>query len=233
MISLCFTTWNRDSLLFEAFRHVVNDERVSEIVIVDDCSQKIDFKVVEAFCESYEKVRLYRNKANVGCYQNKAIAISKAHNEWVAILDSDNIFRPDYLDKLFRYNTQHGWKSNTILAPDFAQPTFDYRHFSGHTITKQNVSGYAKKKRFDCLINTANYFVNRDEYLRVFDKSIEPWTADTMYQNRNWLVAGNQIHVLQGLQYEHRIHPQSHYQQFNHKTNGLDKIIMNEFKWMK
>lgn len=233
MISACFTVWNRDSLLFEAFRYIVTDERVTEIVIVDDHSDMAFYNNVVEMTKGFDKVRLYRNAKNLGCYFNKTEAVSKASNEWVCLLDSDNVFKKDYIDALCRYNTEHGWQRDTILAPEYARPAFDYTHFSGQTITRQNVAKLAVQKRFDCLINTANYFVHRDEYLKVFDRKKEPWTADTMYQNRNWLIAGNKIHVLPGLQYDHLIHTQSHYQQFNKRTNGLDKKLEREFKLMR
>lgn len=70
-----------------------------------------------------------------------------------------------------------------------------------------------------------NYFVHRDEYCRVWDGSIEPWTADTIFQNYNWLKAGNKIHVVKGMQYEHLVHPGSHYQNYVHNTGNLYKEI--------
>lgn len=230
MITLAITTYRRDSLLFESFKQVVNDERISEVVIVDDCSPAPFKQTIEAFCQSYPKIKLHFNKKNLGCYKNKAEAVRRATNEWVYLLDSDNILTPDAIDKLYSYNVDYGWKKNEILAPDFAWPIFDYRDFSGETFTRQNIAKHVHRKRFDCLINTANYFFNRDEYLRLHDPHIEPWTADTILTNYNWLKAGNQIHVLRGLQYFHRTddfkgQEVSHFVTNNRKTNGLNKKI--------
>ena len=38
-LSLCITNHNRDKMLIESFQQVLNDDRVSEIVIVDDYSE--------------------------------------------------------------------------------------------------------------------------------------------------------------------------------------------------
>jgi glycosyltransferase involved in cell wall biosynthesis len=226
-ISLCLTNYNRSTLLFEAFHRVLNDDRVSEIVIVDDCSKPELFEVIQGYSSKYPKIKLYRNTENLGCYRNKAEAISKAINEFVVIFDSDNTFTTDYVDALFK---EPVWDRHRILAPEFARPHFDYRAFSLMTITKANVAEMMGVKRFDALINTMNYFVHRDEYLRVYDSGIEPWTADTAYQNFNWLKAGNGIHVLKGLQYDHLVHPGSHYQEHNRKTGNFFNEVMAKMR---
>ena len=238
MISLCITTYKRDLLVWEAIQHIVRDERVSEIIICDDASPGKFFVTLKEICKSYSKIVLKTHVNNIGCYKNKARAVGYASNEWVYLLDSDNIITPEALDALFAFNVEHGWKRDTILAPDFAWPIFDYRHFGDITFTKENVSKFVDHKRFDCLINTANYFFHRDEYLLNHDPSIEPWTADTIYTNYNWLKRGNKIHVLNGLQYFHRTddfkgQEGSHYVTHNRKTNGLAKKIEQQLKEMR
>jgi glycosyltransferase involved in cell wall biosynthesis len=223
-ISLCITNYNRGQMLSEAFSKVYEDDRISEIVIVDDCSKTEIWDKVQIMA-LWDKIEIFRNEKNLGCYRNKREAISKASNEFVIIFDSDNVITTEYIDRIF----ERPWSKDTIFAPDFAKPHFDYRGFSGQTITRANVKTFVEQKHFTALINTMNYFVNRDEYLRVWEDRSEPWTADTALQNYNWLKAGNKIHVLTGLQYEHRIEHtehKSHYQEHNRKTGKLfDEVI--------
>jgi len=232
-LSLCITNHNRDRMLFESFEQVLNDDRVSEIVIVDDNSEDNFWRKVQKYCDGNPKIKLFRNRKNLGCYKNKREAIAQAKNEFVIIFDSDNIMTKDYIDKIF----EQEWDEHEILAPDFVH-SFDYRHFGGHTITKATVANYTRMLRFDCLINTMNYFVHRDNYLAVWDGSIEPWTADTIYQNYRWLESGRSFHVLKGLEYNHRIthaprEERSHYMQHNRKTGNLFNTIMDKLKRMK
>jgi glycosyltransferase involved in cell wall biosynthesis len=222
-ISLCITNYNRAHMLQEAFIKVIDDPRISEVVVTDDGSNE---KTVIALKHIFHpKLKLWWNYKNLGCYRNKREAISKASNEFVIIFDSDNVITTEYIDRIF----ERPWSRDTIFAPDFARPHFDYRGFSGQTITRANVKTFVEQKHFTALINTMNYFVNRDEYLRVWEDRSEPWTADTALQNYNWLKAGNKIHVLTGLQYEHRIEHtehKSHYQEHNRKTGKLfDEVI--------
>lgn len=224
-ISLVITTWNRDTMTVNAYSRVVDDERISEVVIVDDASNSKYVDRLKRLINNHPKVKLYLNQKNLGCYKNKAYAISQAKEDYVIILDSDNVIDHMYIDSIY---ADHNWLPYRILAPDFAKPHFDYTKFSGVTIDRSNVRRFiptASQTRFDCLINTMNYFVNKDEYLRVWDGSIEPWTADTIYQNYQWLKAGNSIHVVKGMQYEHLVHKGSHYQNFVHHTGNLYKEI--------
>jgi len=229
-LSLCITNHNRDKMLFESFEQVLNDDRVSEIVIVDDNSEDNFWKKVKNYCDDKPKIKLFRNRKNLGCYKNKREAIANAVNEFVIIFDSDNVMTTGYIDKIF----DQQWDENIIFAPDYVV-SFDYRHFAGQTITKSNVSKMTGQVIFDCLINTMNYFVHRDNYLKVWDGSIEPWTADTIYQNFRWLESGRSFHVLKGLEYNHRIEHEarqeaSHYNQHHRKTGNLFNVIMNKLR---
>lgn len=230
-ISLCLTTYNRVKMLVESFASIHQDKRISEIIIVDDHS---DFQHWDLVDNLYlpQKVKRFRNPKNMGCYRNKREAISKASNEFVIIFDSDNILTPDYINRIF----EQQWSRDTILAPDFARPHFDYTSFSGDTVSKDNIREMMERKNFTAMINTMNYFVHRDEYLRVWEDRSEPWTADTALQNYNWLKAGNKIHVVKGLQYEHRIEHtehKSHYQEHNRKTGKLFDDVMGKMRALR
>ncbi len=225
-ISLCLTNYNRFELLMESFKYVLDDERISEIVISDDCSDlKIYNQVAEAV-KDMPKVRLFRNINNKDCYQNKMVAVSLATNEWVLLGDSDNIFMQDYLNEIYKYE----WHPQTLFAPSQANPEFDYSAYSGVTVTKENVSHFMDMPMFPTLLNTMNYFVNKHEYLRVWDGSIDPVTSDSIFQNYNWLKHGNKIFVVPNLHYFHLVHPQSHYQNNHKRTGNLHAQIEQQLK---
>lgn len=235
-ISICLTNYNRFDMLIESYKNVLGDQRISEIIIIDDASDVTTQKYLKSFFWTDNQnslgIKLSINTKNLGCYRNKREAISKASNEFVIIFDSDNILNTDYIDAVFAQE----WDRYTLFAPEFAKPHFDYRSFSGETITKENVSKFVERKHFTALINTMNYFVNRDEYLRVWEDRDEPWTADTALQNYNWLKQGNAIHVLPGLQYEHRIEHtehKSHYQEHNKKTGNQFNVIMDKMRALR
>jgi len=200
MISLCITNYNRYEMLLESFAQVLNDDRISEIVIVDDCSEyEAYFKIALAIKEM-SKVRLYRNDVNLGMSLNKKRAVELAKSDWCIILDSDNVIGPDYLDALPDYRLK-----NTIYCPSFARPQFDYSHFSRILIDKLSVGAFIDRKAGEPLFNTCNYAVNREEYLKVYRHNPEMKGTDTIWFNYLWLKAGNSFYVVPGMEYYHRV----------------------------
>lgn len=230
-ISLCITTYNRTNLVVRAFSQVLNHPNIDEVVIVDDCSTEENYQALRSLLIGLKspKVKLFRNKVNLDCYQNKKRAVELASNEWVILFDSDNILGMDYVDKLV---AQEEWALDCIYAPDFAKPHFSYAELSNENIYASNVSSLMGRKNFDCMINTANYFVNRKWFLKIHKSDIDPHAADTAYFNYCWLNSGCTIKVVQGLQYQHDVHDGSHYKEHNHKSNGLFDELIGKFKTM-
>lgn len=230
MITLCLTTYNRTELLYESCRQILQDDRVSEIVIVDDCSTQDIYNTIFWQFNAIPKVKIYRNEKNLDCYRNKREAISKATNEWVIIGDSDNIFTKEYIDRIESMFTS-GLNPKTIYQPSFAKPHFNFTKYESFLISKENVGRYMSDPTFETMLNAMNYFVHRDEYLKVWDGSVDPVTSDSIFQNYNWLKAGNNIYVVPGLHYEHRVHNGSHYQNNVRRTpRGFHEEVVSKIK---
>jgi len=239
MISLCVTNFNREILLFQAIEQVLDDDRVSEIIISDDCSEYELYKRVVEHYKPYPKVKISRNDTNVDCYRNKHKAVSLASNDWVIVWDSDNIMTKAYIDKLSNlkspfFDGANAWVNNVAYQPSFAKPHFNFTAFEGAIISKMTVSKFLSANQFQTMLNEMNYFVNRDEYLKVWDGSVDPVTSDSIFQNYNWLKAGNSIYVVPGLEYEHTVHNGSHYQQNNRRTpKGFHESIIKKLKELR
>lgn len=201
MISLCITTYNRYELLMESFAQVLDDARISEIVIVDDCSDNdIYQKIVDATKDMY-KVQLYSNPKNLGMSLNKKRAIEMACNEWVIIFDSDNVIGPSYLDAIPPHRFAH-----EIYCPSFSKPQFNYGRYAGQYIDANTAGLLMLHPMGECIFNTCNYLVNRDEYLKVYQHNPEMKGTDTIWFNYLWLKAGNSFYVVPGMEYYHRVH---------------------------
>lgn len=231
MISLCIPTYNRTQLLYESFAQVIDDERISEIVILDDCSETKIWDEIRIKIPDNDKIRLYRNKHNLGCYRNKREAIHVSTGQWCIIFDSDNELTKEYIDTI--WNLQPMWDPKVLLQPEFAKPHFDFRKYSDELIWAHNVNKFAGDQTFTTMLNAMNYFVNREEYLRTFEDRPEPWTADSLLQNYNWLAKGNGIYVTPGLQYEHRVHDGSHYKEHHRKTGNLYNELVEKLKALR
>lgn len=201
MYSLCITTYNRYELLLESFSKILEDDRISEIVVVDDASKPEIVEQLRVALSEMPKIKFYVNETNLGMSRNKVKAIELASNPWCIIFDSDNVIDSSYLDALPQYITP-----SVIYCPDFAQPQFDYRKFGGRIINSDNVHSFVNKPLADCLLNTCNYLVNREEYLRVYEYNENMKGTDTIWFNYLWLKTGNSFNVVPGMQYFHRVH---------------------------
>jgi glycosyltransferase involved in cell wall biosynthesis len=223
-ISLCYTTYNRVVPILESVSKIHDHPAVDEIIICDDASSEEIYSELSAVMSAYPKVRLFKNKENLDCYRNKFQSVSLASNEFVCLWDSDNVFGYDYLDKIISIE----WDEKTILAPSFAKPHFDYRAYANHVVDKENVAALFDMPMFQTALNTCNFFVNRDGYLKAWNGAVDPVTSDSIYFCYSWLAAGNRIHIVDGLEYDHPISDDSHYKSNVHRTpDGFHAKVEN------
>lgn len=236
MISICITSYNRSETTIRAFEQVLNDERVSEIVINDDFSNLVIFRELTYLVKELQndKIKLYRNEVNQDCYFNKARTIHLAKNDWCILLDSDNVIDKNYIDTLFKYHPNADWPKNLIFQPEFARPHFNFHHLSGKVLDASNINSYLSEGNTETMLNAMNYFVHKETYLLAFDDSIDPVTSDSLYQNYNLLKNGNSIFVVPGLEYEHPISEDSHYKLNNKRTpKGFHEEILQKLRELK
>lgn len=239
-LSLCITTYNRFDLLKESYAQVIDDPRISEIIIVDDCSTEPRIKEkVNSLAGG--KVKVFHQAQNRGMSRNKADAISYASNEWCIIFDSDNIIGPDYLDAFFEYThfdlPSFGpgpWDSKNIFCPDFAKPEFNYGKYSTpnfQSFDSKRAAFHIGDDMFNCLLNTCNYIVNRDYYLKTYQHNPAHIASDTIWHAYNHLKSGGLFYIVPGMQYYHRVHKGSGFLQgVDHNMrmqNEVRKMIMN------
>lgn len=218
----------RWELLLNSFAQVLTDDRISEIVIVDDKSSPEYVPKLQTL--NHGKVKVYFNDINMGVYRNKHRSVQLASNPWCIVFDSDNIMTKAYVDKLYEISE---WDEHTSYLPAKARPKFDYTQFAGMTFTRANIAQYVKVGQMDCMINTANHFVNRAEYIRLWDGKTEPISADSIYMNMLQLQAGNKLYVVPGLEYDHLVHKDSHFVNNQHRSTEIHKRLMNKLQQMR
>lgn len=72
-----------------------------EMIIVDDCSpdEGAGIAVVKKYIEKDKRIKLIESKVNKGSSGARNIALREADGEYIAFLDSDDIWMPDFLQK--------------------------------------------------------------------------------------------------------------------------------------
>lgn len=238
-LSLCITTYNRYEMTIESFAQVLNDDRIDDIVIMDDCSDPVITQKLMNYLRqlnnenhpSAGKINICIQRENVGMSRNKRDAISHAKNEWCIIFDSDNIIDPSYIDAFYNFGgfgdafklfSSIADIEKFIFCPDFANPQFDYRAYKcgnngigtrSGIYRKQECAHEIKHDDFNCLMNTCNYIVHRDNYLATYQYNPDHIASDTIWHNYNHLRNGGLFCVVPDMQYFHRVHSGSGFMQ--------------------
>lgn len=80
------------SVLDQTFRQI-------ELIIVDDFSDDQTLSVVESFAEKDSRIRIRKNMRNVGAALSRNRGVEEAEYDWIAFIDSDDLWEPDKLEK--------------------------------------------------------------------------------------------------------------------------------------
>jgi glycosyltransferase involved in cell wall biosynthesis len=105
-VSVVITTYNRGYIVGDAVESVLKQSYANlEILVVDDGSSDNTQEVVERF--KSDKIRYIRHDRNRGCSAAYNTGISAATGNLIGILDSDDIWKPDYLEKLVDLLVRH------------------------------------------------------------------------------------------------------------------------------
>lgn len=218
MISLAIPNFNRSDLVIEAFIQVMNNDLINEIVIVDDCSSVGVFDKLTGLIADLNnnKISLYRNDVNLKPLLNKYETVKKCNNDWIILLDSDNIINNDYIETVSRLDKE----DDTIYTPETLNKInnggvgWTYKEFNNIIISKNNVKNYIDNSNFETCLNTGNYHFNRKKYMTVIVNNyndVKLSVNDAIYFSYLWLLSGNKIKIVSDLHYIHRIHEGSWY----------------------
>ena len=111
-ISVAIQSFNTSEFIENAIKPLLNSKYVNEIVICDDCSKsdelrKLEHIIIELKKITNTKILLYKNKSNIGIFENKNKLIDLCSNDLVYVLDADNIPQNNLdkiIDKIFNGN---------------------------------------------------------------------------------------------------------------------------------
>lgn len=215
-LSLAITTHNRAQMTIKSFEKVLNDSRITEVIIVDDASETAQYQELRRLVKELNsnKILVLRNEINLGMSMNKLRAISQCREPWVIIFDSDNVLDTNYLDAfdscIFDVAINHPSIKPTsiIYCPSGALPKFDYGSLQGLMINDRNVKDLFKgiySTTLEWLLNTCNYIVHKKHYIETYEHNREMKATDTIWHNYNHLKGGGSFYVVPDMTYQHLV----------------------------
>ena len=101
-VSIITASYNYQDLIKETIDSVLNQTYKNwEMIIVDDGSKDNSVEVIKSYCEKNNRIKLFQHKngENRGLAETLKLGISKAQNDWIIFLESDDTIREDYIEK--------------------------------------------------------------------------------------------------------------------------------------
>lgn len=108
LVSIIMPSYNTASFIKETIQSVLNQTYSKwELIIVDDCSTDNTDEVLEYIKDS--RIRYFKNDKNLGAAVSRNKALREARGQWIAYLDSDDLWTPDKLEKQIRFMEANGY----------------------------------------------------------------------------------------------------------------------------
>lgn len=102
LISIIMPAHNSAGFIREAVSSVISQNYSNwELIIVDDCSSDntIENALISIPASISDKVKILKNEKNLGAAGSRNRGVKEACGEWVAFLDSDDVWEKDKLKK--------------------------------------------------------------------------------------------------------------------------------------
>ena len=111
LVSVIMPAYNVEKYIEEAVSSVLSQTYKNwELLILDDCSSDCTAEIAEYFASLDTRIRLLRNSQNMGVAKTRNRGFNIAKGEWIALLDSDDVWHSDKLEKQLALAEQSGAK---------------------------------------------------------------------------------------------------------------------------
>lgn len=102
LISICIPAYNRADLIEETINSALSQTYTNiEVIVNDNCSTDNTWSLLEKISRRDSRVKIFSNDENLGAVKNWKKAMEKATGEYALILWSDDLIKPDFIEKTF------------------------------------------------------------------------------------------------------------------------------------
>ncbi len=99
-ISIIMTSYNYAGYISEAIESVINQTYANwELIIVDDASTDNSTDIIKHYQSVDERIKLFVHEQNLGLAGALQTALKYASADWIAFLESDDIFMPNSIEE--------------------------------------------------------------------------------------------------------------------------------------
>jgi glycosyltransferase involved in cell wall biosynthesis len=101
-VSVVTASYNYADYIRETIESVINQTYDNwELIIVDDGSRDNSVDVIKEYCKKDSRIKLFThpNNENLGLKDTLLLGVKEAKGEWIAFLESDDIFKENALEE--------------------------------------------------------------------------------------------------------------------------------------
>lgn len=103
-ITVVIPLYNKQNYVGKTLESVLNQSFTNfEVVLINDCSTDNSFAVVAAFDDS--RIKLLSHSKNQGLSATRNTGIKNATSKYIAFLDADDLWKPDFLKEIYQLMT--------------------------------------------------------------------------------------------------------------------------------
>lgn len=115
LISIIMAAYNAERTIEQAVNSALNQTYPHfELLVVNDCSTDRTAELVKSIAAKDSRVRLISNVKNSGVSYTRKHGLEEARGSWIAILDSDDAWAPEKLEK--QINLQRRNKADLLFT---------------------------------------------------------------------------------------------------------------------
>lgn len=144
MVSIIMPSYNTALYIGETIESVLAQSYTNwELIIVDDDSTDNTDEVVNRFL-SDSRIIYLKNEKNCGAAVSRNRALQNANGKWIAFLDSDDLWKPNKLERQLKYMKDNGYRfSYTDYIEIDEKSVPNGKHISGpQRITERGMYNY-------------------------------------------------------------------------------------------
>lgn len=104
LVSIIMPNYNCADFVKQTVFSVINQTYTNwELLFVDDNSNDDSLYIVEEIAKNDNRIKIFRNKKNMGAAYCRNLALREAKGKWIAFLDSDDIWNKNKLEKQIEF----------------------------------------------------------------------------------------------------------------------------------
>lgn len=99
-VSIIMAAFNAEKTIGQSIESVLNQTYEDwELIVINDCSHDETLSISEYYANQDKRIRIFSNPVNQGISKTRKTGIDASTGDWIAILDSDDLWTFDKLEK--------------------------------------------------------------------------------------------------------------------------------------